>query len=80
MLTVPVLSLLCVVSALASPPAGHFDTYGNERMSEWSAQNPMASQPVPFYNPADKGGTMFDNTGNGLGEPLNVSCLSFLAA
>ena len=72
MLTASVLALLSVAGALASPQ-GHGDVYGNVRMSAWDAQAPVGSLPVPFYNPADRGGTMFDNTGNGLGEPLNVS-------
>ncbi|OCH93117.1 hypothetical protein OBBRIDRAFT_885759 [Obba rivulosa] len=32
----------------------------------------LASAGVAFFNPADNGGSMFDNAGNGLGEPLNV--------
>lgn len=63
----PVLFLLCVTGVLASPPPG--DANGN---SVHDAQRPMNGPPVAFYNPADRGGTMFDNTGNGLGEPLNV--------
>jgi len=31
---------------------------------------------VPFYNPTLTGGSMLDNAGNGLGEPLNVGLYS----
>ena len=77
MLTLPVFVLLGVAGALASPR--RTDAYGNVRMSAWNAvQIPIAGPPVPYYNPVDNGGTMFDNTGNGLGEPLNVSKPSLL--
>ena len=72
MLTASVFALLSAAGALASPQ-GRGDVYGDVRMSAWDAQAPVGSLPVPFYNPADRDGTMFDNTGNGLGEPLNVS-------
>ncbi|EMD37477.1 hypothetical protein CERSUDRAFT_123424 [Gelatoporia subvermispora B] len=32
----------------------------------------VTSVGTAFFNPADGGGSMFDNAGNGLGEPLNV--------
>lgn len=81
MLTVLVFILLSVAGALAALPPGRTDAYGNIRMSAWNAaQNPMAGSPVPYYNPVDNGGTMFDNTGNGLGEPLNVSIEHALCA
>ncbi|KAH9831228.1 uncharacterized protein C8Q71DRAFT_310451 [Rhodofomes roseus] len=64
MLAVLQLALLSVV-ALASPaPADLVNRDG--------IQSPFAGPPVAYYNPVDLGGTMFDNTGNGLGEPLNV--------
>lgn len=33
----------------------------------------LQKRAVAFFNPVDGGGSMLDDTGNGLGEPLNVS-------
>ncbi|KAI0035412.1 hypothetical protein K488DRAFT_76652 [Vararia minispora EC-137] len=38
----------------------------------WTAQVPLANGGVAFYDPGDHGGSMLDNAGDGLGEPLNV--------
>jgi hypothetical protein len=34
---------------------------------------PMAKRATAFFNPSAGGGSMLDNAGGGLGEPMNVS-------
>ncbi|KZT63760.1 hypothetical protein DAEQUDRAFT_733464 [Daedalea quercina L-15889] len=76
MLAILELALLSV-AALASPGTTNTDLSGNLLVNSDVAQEPLAGSPVAFYNPVDKGGSMFDNTGNGLGEPLNVIISGF---
>ncbi|KAH9935389.1 uncharacterized protein B0H18DRAFT_412142 [Fomitopsis serialis] len=63
---------LFTVAALASP-AHPADLLVNSDIT----QSPFTRPPAAFYSPLDSGGTMFDNTGNGLGEPLNVIISGF---
>ena len=40
--------------------------------ASWVSAGPLVKRAAAYYNPADNGGSMLTNAGDGYGEPLNV--------